>query len=121
MTTELRQIRTRWRRIARFFSEVRRRALWITAPKQTRIRWHDRRRPLKVGTVLQVHDFDDGAVSLGYPGSRVPRGESLIGHDLSRSRMVKVVEVSRDGTEAEVRPTLRKRSRKSPREQVENT
>ena len=118
--TEPRLVRTRWRRIARLLSEVRRRALWITAPRQTRIRWHDRRRPLAIGTVLQVHDFDD-AVYLGRPGSRALPGESLIGDNLTGCRLVKVLEVSDDGTEAEVRPTSSRRIRKAARGQGENT
>ena len=109
-------------RVARFFSEVRRRVLWIAAPRQTLIRWHDAdgRRPLEVGTVLQVHHFDD-AVHLSYPGSCVLRGEPLIGYDLARCRIVKVVEVSDDGTEVEVRPTMRRRIDKSARQEGGNT
>lgn len=120
MTTERRQTRTRRHRIARFFSEVRRRALWITAPRQTGIRWHDRRQPLAVGTVLEVHHFDE-IVQLGFPGSPVLSGEPLLGYDLARTRMVKVVEVSNGGTEAEVRPTLTRRTRKTARQEDGNT
>lgn len=113
MTTAPRQTRIR-RRLIRF-SEFRRRARWLTAPTQTRIRWHGHR-PLEVGTELRVRRTDhfDGRVQvrLGLPGSSLLLGEPLIGHDLTDCRMVRVVEVSADGTEAEVRPTLSRGTRR---------
>lgn len=103
----VRQARPRQRRIVRLLSEVRRRALWITTPRQTLIRWHGHR-PLEVGTELRVRRTDhlDGRVQirLGYPGSGLLLGEPLIGHELTNCQSVKVVAVSGCGTEAEVKP-----------------
>lgn len=119
----MRQTRIR-RRLGRSFSGVRRRALWIIAPRQTLIRWHGHRPP-KVGAELRVQRTDhfDGRVQvrLGYPGSSLLLGEPLIGHDLANCQMVRVVKVSGDGTEAEVRPTLSKRTDKSVRRKDGNT
>ena len=123
MTTEPRQSRIR-RRLVRHFSEFRRRALWMTAPRQTLIRWHGHR-PLEVGTELRVNRTDhlDGRIQirLGHPGSSLLLGEPLIGHDLANCRMVRVVEVSNDGTEAEVRPTFSKRTDKGAGQKGGNT
>ena len=76
-----------------------------TEPNQTRIRWHlvEGRRPLEVGTELQVRHVG-GSVYLGYPGTVVLPGEPLCDNELADGQLVKVVSVSEDGTEAEVAP-----------------
>ena len=76
-----------------------------TEPNQTRIRWHlvEGRRPLEVGTELQVRHVGD-SVYLGYPGTVVSPGEPHCGNELADGQIVKVVSVSEDGTEAEVTP-----------------
>ena len=74
-----------------------------TEPNQTRIRWYlvEGRRPLEVGTELQVRHVG-GSVYLGYPGTVVSPGEPHYGNELADGQVVKVVWVSEDGTEAEV-------------------